>query len=152
MTVKVDTGAKCNVLSRELASNITKTQKAPIRINSSQRAKIITYGGDSFYTMGSATLNVEHNSKNTQLVFHIVNKRVTSLLGLQDSLKLNLITLNPSVAESNPDDLAQVHFETSDLFNNKLGKTSLRSEGTRKPSQNKVQIHMYLAAKQPKDI
>ena len=62
--------------------------------------KLIAYGGTSFYTMGTAQLDCDHAGQTSVVTFHIVDKPVKALLGLQDSVKLKLLTLSPEVTES----------------------------------------------------
>ena len=82
--------------------------------------KLIAYGGDSFYTLGAATLQCEHNGKTTEIEFQIVDKPVTSIIGIQDSMRLNLISLGPEVYEVKTE--KTIIEEYPDLFDGKLGK------------------------------
>ena len=97
--IKIDSGAKCNVLTKALASQISKASKMPIKVNKSKQVKLIAYGGDSFWTLGTANMECTHKGETYDLLFHIVDKKVTSLLGLPDSLRLKLLQLSPEVFE-----------------------------------------------------
>ena len=145
VNIKVDTGAKCNVLAKSLASRISKAQKRPIKVDKKKRVKVIAYGGDSFYTMGAAVLPcaVSNTTNQTDIEFQVIDKPVKSLLGLQDSLRLNLLTLSPEVFEINTSDhvsqvyVAEAHVAQApefnkypDLFDDKLGKLPVKYKMT----------------------
>ncbi len=63
------------------------------QIDQSNRVNLIAYGGQTIQTLGTATLVLSGG----QLLFHIVDRDVKSLLGLPDSMRLNLIQLSPEV-------------------------------------------------------
>lgn len=63
------------------------------QIDLSHRVNLIAYGGQTIQTLGTATLVLSRG----KLHFHIVDRHVKSLLGLPDSMKLNLIQLSPEV-------------------------------------------------------
>ena len=138
VTIKVDTGAKCNVMSRELASKISKAQKMPIKVDRTKRVKLIAYGGTSFYTMGTAQLDCDHAGQTSVVTFHIVDKPVKALLGLQDSVKLNLLTLSPEVFELNQDKSIPEFHEYADLFADTLGKLPMEYNMTVDPTVSPV--------------
>lgn len=118
--LKVDTGAKCNVMTKETLRSIAFSQKQPVRIDSSKRVKLVAYGGDSFYTIGCAQLECSHKGESYKLDFHIVNKKVKSILGLEDSMRLKLLYLSPEVDELSG---AMSEFEEyKTLFDDGLGK------------------------------
>ena len=122
VTLKIDSGAKCNVISRDLASQISKAQRTPIKVNRKNKVKLLAYGGDSFYTLGTATFNCTHQDQTHNLEFQIVDKPVQSLLGLQDSLRLKLFTLASEVYEVKAQGKMQIFQEYANLFEDKLGK------------------------------
>ena len=131
--IKIDSGAKCNVLTKTLASQISKAQKTPIKVNRSQQVMLIPYGGDSFWTLGTTTMVCSHAGETHNLLFHIVDRDVTSLLGLPDTLRLKLLQLSPEVFEvktvSNTADVPEFT-QYADLFDGKLGKLPVKYKMT----------------------
>ena len=61
--------------------------------------QLVAYGKDTLTTIGSVKLEAHLPSMSHNLEFHIINKLVTPLLGLTDSLSLNLIQLHSKVHE-----------------------------------------------------
>ena len=125
----MDTGAKCNVITKALASRISKAQKKPIKVDKRQSCKLVAYGGDSFSTIGTTALKCQHNGITTDLVFHVVDRPVQSLIGLQDSLKLKLITLSPDIHEVKTSDIPELQLY-QDLFDGSLGKLPVKYKMT----------------------
>ena len=76
--VKLDTGAKCNVLPKSIYNTISPSNKI-IPTNT----KLIAYSGD--------TIDVVHDSKNHQLKFYVIDRPTQAILGLKDCERLNLI-------------------------------------------------------------
>ena len=138
MIIKVDTGAKSNVMSRELASKISKAQKMPIKVDRTKWVKLIAYGGTSFYTMGTAQLNCEHAGQTSVVTFHIVDKPMKTLLGLEDSVKPNLLTLSPEVFELNQDNSIPEFHEHANVFDDTLGKLPMEYKMTVDPTISPV--------------
>ena len=93
--LKLDTGAKCNVLTFNLFKELRKKEK----INKSKVTQLVAYGGDMISTMGTVVFNCKIGSREMSVEFHVVNKPVTSLLGLKSSLQFNLIKLDSMVHE-----------------------------------------------------
>jgi len=87
--LKIDTGAKCNVMSLSTLQHIDSNAQ----IDQSHRVNLIAYGGHTIQTLGTVTLVLSGG----KLQFHIVDGNVKSLLGLPDSMRLNLIQLSPEV-------------------------------------------------------
>lgn len=63
------------------------------QIDQSNRVNLIAYGGQTIQTLGTSTLILSAD----ELLFHIVDRNVECLLGLKDSIRLNLIQLSPDV-------------------------------------------------------
>ena len=94
--IKIDSGAKYNVLTKTLASQISKAQKTPIKVNRLQQVKLIPCGSDSFWTLGTTTMVCSHSGETHNLLFHKVDRDVTSLLGLPDIyVTLEAATIKP---------------------------------------------------------
>jgi hypothetical protein len=90
--LKIDTGARCNVLPYTIYRNIS--EKSHTHLDSTHPVKLISYSGDHMDTLGMATITCTHNEKSYNIHFQIVDKPVCALIGLQDSLKLGVVTLS----------------------------------------------------------
>lgn len=97
MELKVDTGAKCNVMKLDMLKNINKNKQ----INRSKVVKLVVYGNDTFSTLGTA-----------------------ELLGIQDMLRLNLVKLDNEVHEikPKPEQTTSELTAYADPFEDQLGK------------------------------
>lgn len=89
VSVKIDTGAKCNVISRALLQHIDPSA----HINPSRRANLVAYGGHIIQTLGAADVNFDCGL----LRFQVVDRNVKTLLGLRDSVRLGYVTFGPEV-------------------------------------------------------
>ncbi len=94
LELKIDTGAKCNVISTEMYKAVRKNEK----IEEKSKVKLVAYGGTEIQTQGTAMLQCLTSKQQSHLLqFHVVDKNVKSLLGLPDCLKMNLISLREEV-------------------------------------------------------
>ena len=111
LTVKIDTGAKINCISKNNLKRVNKDAK----INSAVKINLIAYGGQQIETVGTTTLRTNKGD----IMFPVVDRDVKTILGLTDTMKLNLIQLDADVHSIvNP-----VIDDYSDLFDNTvLGK------------------------------
>ena len=123
--LKVDTGAKCNVIDKITLENIAKTSKQKIVINSKNKVKLIAYGGNSFYTIGTTNLSCVYMNKKHELLFNVIDKNVKSIIGLSDSLKLNLVSLGKEVFEIK-NNVFDPLVEYTEVFEDKLGKLPVK--------------------------
>lgn len=89
LSVKIDTGAKCNMISRALLQHIDPSA----RINHSRRGNLVAYGRHIIQTLGAADVNFDCGL----LCFQVVDRNVKPLLGLRDSVRLSYVTFGPEV-------------------------------------------------------
>ena len=117
--IKIDTGAKCNVITLDIFKRISHNKK----IDKTKAAQLVAYGGDTLTTLGSVNLEVYLLSISHNLQFHFINKPVTPLLGLMSSLSFNFIQLHSEVHEVDTPDTfrAAMLGEYQDLFQGDLG-------------------------------
>lgn len=119
--LKVDTGAKCNVMPADLFAQLGRNGK----LHPSQGTKLVAYGGGEIQTAGLATLSCHSAGEEYPLQFYVVKRDVQPLLGLPDCLRLGLITLNKEVHQvainEKKEFSKQIFSEYSDLFEDKLG-------------------------------
>ena len=120
IALKVDTGAKCNVLPLNAFNRVQDNED----IDTSRKSHLIGYGGHSFDTLGMAGLHCKTKSGTQYLEFNIVNRPVTPVLGLKDALRLNLIVLDKEVHQvtTTSDGDEDIFLEFKDLFDDELGK------------------------------
>ena len=132
MKLKVDTGARCSVMPFELFKQIRRSE----RIDNSCPVKLMTYSGDSIQTLGETVFMGSFAGRTHNLKFHIIDKAAKPLLGLQDSLGLQLIEIKeveevksvqaaPSLTTTIPSPTltkASILDEYRDLFDGELGE------------------------------
>ena len=94
VNLKIDSGAKCNVMSRENFEKVKQTEQ----INKSKAIVLRAYGGERFKTLGSVSFLCQIGGRLETIEFQITSKNpADTLLGLRDALRLNLIKLDDSV-------------------------------------------------------
>ena len=96
ITMKVDTGAKINVMKLDVYESLQQERNA---INAQGAVLIKAYGGEKFSTLGTVELECEHKGRSHSITFHIVpsSRPGATLIGLNDSLKLGLVELAQEV-------------------------------------------------------
>ena len=77
---KLDTGAKYNVIPLQVFQYLKSNE----RIDKTKSIKLVAFGGDSFNTIGVAEIMVKIKDRKEKLTFHILDKKVKTLLGLCD--------------------------------------------------------------------
>lgn len=93
-TVKLDTGAECNVLPRHLMDK-TKASLRPSRTRN-----LISYTDDKMAVLGEAELQCKLKDEERNIVFKIVGEKVTPILGLATCEEMRLIARIKSLKES----------------------------------------------------
>ncbi|RXN39425.1 dynein heavy chain axonemal [Labeo rohita] len=89
LKVKIDTGARCNVLSKGDLQHIDPGA----HVDHSHVVNLVAYGGQIIQTLGVTNVNFTCGT----LQFHVVDSDVKPLLGLRDSVKLGFVQLGPNV-------------------------------------------------------
>ena len=117
---KLDTGAKCNVMSKDIWNNI----RAPHdKLNSKMTIDLIAFGGSTIKTESMVMVKCKNGQ---ELCIHIVDRAIKSLLGLQDCIKMGYKNASAEVHEiksvAGPDDLLPLIDEFKEIFDEKLGK------------------------------
>ncbi len=64
--IKIDTGAKCNVITLDLFKRISRNEK----INHTRAVKLVAYGGDTLATLGTVKFELHTKSISRSLEFH----------------------------------------------------------------------------------
>ena len=98
---KVDTGAEGNVIPIETYKTLSPTVPCDangIPMNLKPSSTVITaYGGYSIRHYGTCVLNLSHENYSKPSVFHVVDTKGPTILGLPTCTDLDLITLNYSI-------------------------------------------------------
>ena len=116
--LKVDTGARCNVMPLQTLKQINPNKQ----INRSQRVSLVAYGGDTFKTVGTTTFQCDRNNNYYKLLFHVVDKEgQKTLLGLKDTIRLNLVKLSNDVHAVNIEKTPEIK-RFPELFDAGIGK------------------------------
>ncbi len=115
VNLKLDTGAKCNVLPKHLINKITQGQQEVSKSNT----KLISYSGDSIQTVGQAIIECLYKSTKYHILFYIAQKDVKPILGLPDCERMGMVKrivdVSPVISS------ADIFNDYSDLFDGKLG-------------------------------
>lgn len=122
LKLKVDTGAKCNVISVHTYNQIKRNEElcTPIK-----QIKLVAFGGSLIKPIGAVTLRCGLKEEQHSLQFQVVSENVQSILGLQDSLKMKLVTFSSEVYHIDTvqdQTLSEKIFQDyADLFTDELG-------------------------------
>ncbi|GBP63384.1 Uncharacterized protein C1orf43 homolog [Eumeta japonica] len=96
-TVKLDTGAECNVLPRHLMD------KAKGRLKPSRTKILISYTDDRMAVLGETDLQCKLKNEKQNITFKVVEERVMPILGLNTCEKLGLIARVRTLKEGTDD-------------------------------------------------
>ena len=123
--LKIDTGAKCNVLPLDLFKKVQKRET----VNKAKAVNLVAYGGERFSTLGTVD-QCKIGDTTRLLTFQALDRQATPILGLNDALQLNLVKLDKAVYEVDADAEdafhQQVVTEYADLFDDQLGNLAAR--------------------------
>ena len=74
-------------------------QRSDMRIQYQNAVLIKAYGGETFSTLGTVEFECEHNAEFHNITFHIIprSRPGTTILGLNDCLKLGLVQLSKEI-------------------------------------------------------
>ena len=86
VSMKLDTGAQCNVLPLHIYNQISDRPLKP------SKSRLVSYSGHRLNTVGKVTLLVSTKNKYVPIEFEIVKDKSTPLFGLKACLELNLIS------------------------------------------------------------
>ena len=115
LEVKIDTGAKVNVISLDQVKRIGLSEQ----IDVTRKTTLLGFGGAQTQTVGS----VDIPYKQSKLTFEVVDSNVRCLLGLRDSVGLRLVKLSQEVfeVEQQPGAPPELLNEHPELFDGELG-------------------------------
>ncbi|KAK7907206.1 hypothetical protein WMY93_015818 [Mugilogobius chulae] len=137
--MKVDTGAKCNVLSLKTFEQVKKHEQLK---PCTKPTNLIAYGGSKIKTEGFVDLCCHQGAKQYTLPFFVINENVLPLIGLSASLQMGLVSLSKEVHQvSAPiaqDFTQQIKTEYCDLFTDELGKLPVTYSMTLDPEVRPV--------------
>ena len=111
ITFKIDTGAQCNVITKQKYLQASKT---PLQKSTT---KLVAFGGHRLVTCGKATMLCQYNGKKYKVEFEILDQDVPSILGLPTAIELNLIKCIYTVEEqTTPDNNGEFYGKYKDVF------------------------------------
>jgi hypothetical protein len=123
--LKVDTSARCNVMPFDLFKQVRGSEK----IDTSRPVQLVSYSGDYIQTLGETVFKCCFAGKTRNFKFQIIEKEAKPLIGLQDSLGLQLVQINEiqeikSVAIKPVSTLTKedILHDYKDLFDGELGE------------------------------
>ena len=90
LLLKVDTGAKCNVISRSSLTALGVGHE----INCNETANLVSYSGDTIPTVGAVQLKMRYLGKYHRLKFIVIENKAKSLIGFKDSVRLGMVQIN----------------------------------------------------------
>jgi len=96
--LKIDTGAKCNVIFLDLFRKVQKKET----INKAKAVNLVAYGGERLSALGTADLQCKIGDT-TRPHVKVLDRQATPILGLNDALQLNLVKLDRAVYEVDAD-------------------------------------------------
>ena len=97
--LKIDTGAKCNVIFLDLFRKVQKKET----INKAKAVNLVAYGGERLSALGTADLQCKIGDTTRLLTFQVLDRQATPILGLNDALQLYLVKLDRAVYEVDAD-------------------------------------------------
>ena len=97
--LKIDTGAKCNVIFLDLFRKVQKKETT----NKAKAVNLVAHGGERLSALGTADLQCKIGDTTRLLTFQVLDRQATPILGLNDALQLNLVKLDRAVYEVDAD-------------------------------------------------
>ena len=118
LPMKVDTGAKCNVMPLEVLHQIEPTAQ----IDNTTAVTLTCFGGNKIQSEGTVQLRCTIANTDRLTTFRIVDKTTPVILGLRDCLLYGIVSMSNDVHEINDASFTEnIQQEYSDLFDNKIG-------------------------------
>uniref|UniRef100_A0A669EUY2 Gypsy retrotransposon integrase-like protein 1 n=1 Tax=Oreochromis niloticus TaxID=8128 RepID=A0A669EUY2_ORENI len=136
--MKVDTGAKCNVLPKKTVNIIRADKQMKAHPKS---VKLVAFGGSKIQTLGVIKLQCFLHGQSHVLSFFVVNDDVQPILGLCACREMGLVSFSNAVHQlsTSADDLSpQLITEYSELFSDELGRLPVTYRMTLNPDVKPV--------------
>lgn len=115
--MKVDTGAKCNVMSLDTFRRLNSGKQL---VKQKKAASLVAYGGTRIETSGIATLPCCFKEQNHSLPFFIVDRAVQPLLGFRACMDMGVVKMSLDIhqisVESSTDFSSQTYTQYKVLF------------------------------------
>ena len=122
LNLKVDTGAKCNVMSLNTYKLVRHNEELQMPI---KQVNLVAFAGSMIKPIGTVTLPCKLHEQLYNLQFEVVKESVHSILGLQDSLHMKLVAFSREVFNLDcvkDHTLSQKMFKAyADLFKDEVG-------------------------------
>ena len=85
ISFKLDTGAQCNVISRQKYHQLSST---PLQ---KSHARLVAFGGQQLNACGKVTIICQHKGKFYPMVFEVIDQDVPNILDVTTCVELNLV-------------------------------------------------------------
>ena len=96
-TFKLDTGAQCNVISKDKYNQISTKPLRPSHV------RLMAFGGAKLNPCGKTTIPCRHKYKQYAVEFEVVDQNVPNILGLKACTEMNLIQRVDAIDNQIPD-------------------------------------------------
>ena len=111
LTVKIDTGAQCNVIGKSTFQSLgIRHVLEPSNIN------IRVFGGQCLRAAGQVTLPVTHKNTTYNVCFQVVDHEVQNILGARDSERMRLVQRVYAVTDTGDEDPREIIKRYPDRF------------------------------------
>ncbi|CAI5639180.1 unnamed protein product [Oreochromis niloticus] len=121
--MKVDTGAKCNVMSLKTFETVNGGRQT---VKQENAVSLVAYGGTRIQTNGTVTLPCCLKKQCHALPFFLVDREVQPLLGFRACMDMGIVKMSPEVhqisTESSTDFSSHIFTHYHDLFSDELGE------------------------------
>lgn len=121
--MKVDTGAKCNVMSLKTFETVNGGRQT---VKQENAVSLVAYGGTRIQTSGTVTLPCCLKKQCHALPFFLVDREVQPLLGFRACMEMGIVKMSPEVhqisTESSTDFSSHIFTQYHDLFSDELGE------------------------------
>ncbi len=126
--IKVDTGARCNVVPMHLVHQVGGESQ----VNRNIHPQLKAFGGSRIKTIGAVEFPLKPVTGESHKVnFYVVNQNVQPILGCRDALRLGFISLGDNLVHEISASPAAPEIEAySELFGDDLGRLPVRYKMT----------------------
>ena len=129
LTMKIDTGSQCNVMSLSTYKSVSRN---PLE---KSKTRLVTYSGHKLSTSGKIVLTISYKGKFYPVLFQIVDKNVTTILGSKSSVDMNMVSRIYAVNMQNQSshDIIQEYSEVFEGLGCLEGKYKIHTDESVRP-------------------
>jgi hypothetical protein len=108
LTGMLDSGAKCNVISKKTWQDLGKNKLFPTKVK-----KLVGFGGSRLDTCGKTIMDCEYKGNEYSLEFQVVDEKVTSIVGLPAIKQMGVLQRVMTVSQK---DVCDILEDYDDVF------------------------------------